>query len=73
MKLHEIYKASGFPEALRILKEIGAEFCPILDTQVSGNPIIQDKKLIRTVTHILLNDLTGVYGIFIENTLDVAG
>jgi stage IV sporulation protein B len=36
---------------------------------VSGSPIIQDGKLIGAVTHVLVNDLTAGYGIFIENML----
>jgi stage IV sporulation protein B len=39
---------------------------------VSGSPIIQDGKLIGTVTHVLVNDPTMGYGIFIENMLDAA-
>ena len=45
---------------------------PILDTAVSGSPIIQDGKLVGTVTHVLVNDATMGYGIFIENILDAA-
>ena len=49
------------------------DFCyPILDTLVSGSPIIQDSKLIGAVTHVLVNDPTTGYGIFIENMLDAA-
>lgn len=40
---------------------------------MSGSPIIQDGKLVGAVTHVLANDLTTGYGIFIENTLDAAG
>ena len=47
--------------------------CPLLDTLVSGSPIIQDGKLIGAVTHVLVNDPTTGYGIFIENMLDAAG
>ena len=47
-------------------------FCPILDTEVSGSPIIQDGKLVGAVTHVLVNDPTTGYGIFIENMLDAA-
>ena len=46
--------------------------CPILDTPMSGSPIIQDGKLIGAVTHVLVNDPTTGYGIFIENMLDAA-
>jgi len=48
------------------------KFCPTLDTLVSGSPIIQDGKLIGAVTHVLVNDPTTGYGIFIENMLDAA-
>ena len=36
---------------------------------MSGSPIIQDGKLIGAVTHVLVNDPTRGYGIFIENML----
>ncbi len=40
---------------------------------MSGSPIIQDGKIIGAVTHVLVNDPTRGYGIFIENMLDAAG
>lgn len=39
---------------------------------MSGSPLIQDGKLIGAVTHVLVNDPTIGYGIFIENMLDAA-
>ena len=39
---------------------------------MSGSPIIQDGKLIGAVTHVLIDDPTQGYGIFIENMLDAA-
>ena len=39
---------------------------------MSGSPIIQDGKLIGAVTHVLVNDPTKGYGIFIENMLEKA-
>lgn len=39
---------------------------------MSGSPIIQDGKLIGAVTHVLVNDPTTGYGIFIENMMDAA-
>ncbi len=39
---------------------------------MSGSPIIQDGKIIGAVTHVLVNDPTKGYGIFIENMLDAA-
>lgn len=40
---------------------------------MSGSPILQNGKLIGAVTHVLVNDPTTGYGIFIENMLDAAG
>ncbi len=39
---------------------------------MSGSPILQDGKLVGAVTHVLVNDPTTGYGIFIENMLDAA-
>ena len=39
---------------------------------MSGSPIVQDGKLIGAVTHVLIDDPTRGYGIFIENMLDAA-
>ena len=39
---------------------------------MSGSPIIQDGKLVGAVTHVLVDDPTTGYGIFIENMLDAA-
>ena len=36
---------------------------------MSGSPVIQDGKLVGAVTHVLINDPTTGYGIFIENML----
>ena len=39
---------------------------------MSGSPIIQNGKIIGAVTHVLVNDPTKGYGIFIENMLEAA-
>lgn len=39
---------------------------------MSGSPIVQNGKLVGAVTHVLVNDPTRGYGIFIENMLEVA-
>ena len=39
---------------------------------MSGSPIIQNGKLVGAVTHVLINDPTTGYGIFIENMLNAA-
>ena len=60
----------------------GVQTCalPILDEKLlmltggiiqgmSGSPIIQNGKLVGAVTHVLVNDSTKGYGIFIEEML----
>ena len=39
---------------------------------MSGSPIIQNGKLVGAVTHVMVNDPTTGYGIFIENMLNVS-
>ena len=36
---------------------------------MSGSPIVQNGKLVGAVTHVLINDPTAGYGIFLENML----
>jgi len=43
-----------------------------LTTLVSGSPIIRGGKLVGALTHVLVNDPTTGYGIFIENMLNAA-
>ena len=39
---------------------------------MSGSPILQNGRLVGAVTHVLVNDPTRGYGIFIENMLEAA-
>ena len=39
---------------------------------MSGSPILQDGRLVGAVTHVMVNDPTEGYGIFIENMLAAA-
>ena len=55
----------------KVLKKIIC--CPILTSTVSGSPILQNGRIVGAVTHVLLNDPTRGYGIFIGNMLDMAG
>lgn len=48
----------------RLLEETGG-----IIQGMSGSPIIQDGKIVGAVTHVLINDPTMGYGIFIENML----
>jgi stage IV sporulation protein B len=43
-----------------------------LTTHLSGSHIIQNGKLIGAVTHVMVNDPTCGYGIFIENMLNAS-
>ena len=40
---------------------------------MSGSPIIQSGKLVGAVTHVMVNDPTQGYGIFLENMLNMVG
>ena len=40
---------------------------------MSGSPILQNGKLVGAVTHVMVNDPTRGYGIFIENMMNAAG
>ena len=44
--------------------------CPLLTILPSGSLIIQNGKFIGAVTHVMINDPTVGYGIFVENMLD---
>ncbi len=59
-------------ETKHILKKNAKNGCPILDTLVSGSPILQNGRIVGAVTHVLVNDPTTGYGIFIENMLEAA-
>ena len=39
---------------------------------MSGSPIIQDDKIVGAVTHVIVNDCSKGYGIFITNMLEEA-
>lgn len=39
---------------------------------MSGSPILQNGKFVGAVTHVLLNDPTKGYGIFLETMLEAA-
>ena len=40
-----------------------------MTTLLSGSPILQNGKIVGAVTHVLVDDPTTGYGIFIENML----
>ncbi len=46
--------------------------CPLLDTLLSGSPILQDGKFVGAVTHVLIDDPTKGYAISIERMQEAA-
>ena len=43
-----------------------------MTSPLSGEPILQNGKIVGVVTHVHVNDPAREYGIFIENMLDEA-
>lgn len=58
---------------LKVKDERLLETCGGIVQGMSGSPIIQDGKLVGAVTHVLVNDPTRGYGIFIENMMEMDG
>ena len=72
LKIYPNSDQSGRNMLLRITDPALLETTGGIVQGMSGSPIIQDGKLIGAVTHVLVNDPTTGYGIFIENMLDAA-
>ena len=72
LKVYPNATASGRNMLLRITDPALLEATGGIVQGMSGSPIIQDGKLVGAVTHVLVNDPTRGYGIFIENMLDAA-
>ena len=72
LKIYPTSKQGGRNMLLKIVDPALLETTGGIVQGMSGSPIIQDGKLIGAVTHVLVNDPTTGYGIFIENMLDAA-
>ena len=72
LKIYPNAKESGRNLLLRVTDPALLEITGGIVQGMSGSPIIQDGKLVGAVTHVLVNDPTTGYGIFIENMLDAA-
>ena len=72
LKIYPNSKPTGRNMLLKITDPALLEATGGIVQGMSGSPIIQDGKLIGAVTHVLVNDPTTGYGIFIENMLDAA-
>lgn len=72
LKIYPKARANGRNLLLKVTDPALLETTGGIVQGMSGSPIIQDGKLIGAVTHVLVNDPTTGYGIFIENMLDAA-
>ena len=73
LKIYPKDRTDGRNLLLKVTDETLLEAAGGIVQGMSGSPIIQDGKLIGAVTHVLVNDPTTGYRIFIENMLDAAG
>lgn len=72
LKIYPKGRSSGRNMMIRITDPALLQATGGIVQGMSGSPIIQDGKLVGAVTHVLVNDPTTGYGIFIENMLDAA-
>ena len=72
LKLYPKSRSSGRNMMIRVTDPQLLRITGGIVQGMSGSPIIQDGKLVGAVTHVLVNDPTTGYGIFIENMLDAA-
>ena len=72
LKIYPSASATGRNMLLKVTDPALLEATGGIVQGMSGSPIIQDGKLIGAVTHVLVNDPTTGYGIFVENMLDAA-
>lgn len=72
-KIEKVYRQSERKEKDMVVKITDEELIKKTGGIVqgmSGSPIIQSGKIVGAVTHVMINDPTRGYGIFIENMLD---
>ena len=72
LKIYPKSRQSGRNLLLRVTDPALLEATGGIVQGMSGSPIIQSGKIVGAVTHVLVNDPTTGYGIFIENMLDAA-
>ena len=72
LKIYPASRQNGRNMLIRVTDPTLLEITGGIVQGMSGSPIIQDGKLVGAVTHVLVNDPTTGYGIFIENMLDAA-
>ncbi|MBQ1965422.1 MAG: SpoIVB peptidase, partial [Clostridia bacterium] len=75
IEIVRIYRAFGGPTKNMLLRVTDPDLLAKTGGIVqgmSGSPIVQNGKIVGAVTHVLINDPTSGYGIFIENMLKSA-
>ena len=72
LKVYPATRADGRNLLLKITDPALLEATGGIVQGMSGSPIIQDGRLVGAVTHVLVNDPTVGYGIYIQNMLDAA-
>lgn len=72
LKLYPGEKACGRNLLLHVTDTALLEATGGIVQGMSGSPILQDGRFIGAVTHVLVNDPTTGYGIFLENMLQAA-
>lgn len=72
LKVYSPDRADGRNLLLRVTDQTLLESTGGIVQGMSGSPIVQDGRFVGAVTHVLVNDPTLGYGIFIENMLDSA-
>lgn len=72
LKVYPENKAEGRNMLIRVTDKALLDATGGIVQGMSGSPIIQNGKLIGAVTHVLVNDPTTGYGIFIDNMLAAA-
>ena len=74
IRIEEIDRASDGAKSFRIRVDDPALLAITggIVRGMSGSPILQDGKLVGAVTHVMINDPTAGYGIFLDNMLQAA-
>lgn len=72
LKLYPADRTNGRNLLLKVTDKALLETTGGIVQGMSGSPILQDGRLVGAVTHVLVNDPTMGYGIYIGNMLDAA-
>jgi stage IV sporulation protein B len=71
-KMHYDAQVENKGLEIKVIDEALLELTGGIVQGMSGSPVIQNGRIVGAVTHVLVNDPTRGYGIFIENMLEAA-